>query len=272
MTRSDRSTGAWRPAPLIRASFALHAGALSAVLAQPSWWPWAAGGIAANHLLLTFLGLIPRSTQLGPNWIHLPPEAAARAEVALTFDDGPDPAVTPRVLDLLDAAGAPGTFFCIGARAARHPDLCREIVLRGHRVENHTQHHGHGFALLGAHRLTAEIQSAQQVLTAITGETPRFFRAPAGLRSPLLDPVLSRLGLRLATWTRRGFDTQEPDPERVTRRLLRGLGAGDILLLHDGNGARTPQGEPAVLQVLPCLLQAVADSGLRPVTLGSLAP
>ena len=110
------------------------------------------------------------------------------------------------------------------------------------------------------------------VLTAITGQAPRFFRAPAGLRSPLLDPVLSRLGLRLATWTRRGFDTGVRDPERVTRRLLRGLGAGHILLLHDGHAARGPDGEPLLLRVLPDVLEAVAAAGLRPVTLGSLVP
>ena len=272
MIQTHRTSGRWRPRPLIRASFALHAGALAALLAQPRWWPWAAGGIAANHLLLTALGLIPRSSLLGPNWTRLPPETRDRSAVALTFDDGPDPAVTPRVLDLLDAAGVRGTFFCIGERAARHPDLCRAIVLRGHGVENHTQHHGHGFALLGTGQLAQEIQSAQEVLAAITGQTPRFFRAPAGLRSPLLDPVLNRLGLRLATWTRRGYDTRVRDPERVTRRLLQGLGAGDILLMHDGNGARCADGEPIALRVLPVLLEAVAASGLRPVTLRSLVP
>lgn len=243
-----------------------------AVAAQPGWWPWAAGGIAANHLLLTVLGLLPRSTQLGPNWIRLPPQAAARSELALTFDDGPDPLVTPRVLDLLGAAGVRASFFCIGERAARHPDLCREMVLRGHGVENHTQHHRHGFSLLGPRRLAREIRSAQETLTAITGQAPCFFRAPAGLRNPLLEPVLSRLGLRLATWTRRGFDTRARDPDRVTGRLTRGLAAGDILLLHDGNAGRCADGGPMVLQVLPRLLQTIESAGLTPVTLRSLAP
>lgn len=272
MIQARRAISPWRPAPLIRASFSLHVGALSALLVGPQWWPWATAGLAANHLLLGALGLIPRSTQLGPNWVRLPPEASARSLVALTFDDGPDPKVTPRVLDLLDSAGARGTFFCIGERAEQHPELCREILSRGHGVENHSQHHRHTFALLDSRRLAKEIRTAQEVLTAITGQVPRFFRAPAGLRSPLLDPVLSRLGLRLATWTRRGFDTRSRDPSRVSGRLLRGLGAGDILLLHDGNAARCPDGEPLVLRVLPGLLQAVAHSGLTPVTLGSLAP
>lgn len=264
--------GVWRPTPLIRASFALHAGALAALAVQPQWWPWAAGTLAANHLLLTALGLLPRSTQLGPNWTHLPPESAARYEIALTFDDGPDPAVTPRVLDLLDTAGISATFFCIGERAERHPDLCREIAERGHAVENHTQHHPHGFSLLGPRGLAQEIRSAQDTLAAITGQTPRFFRAPAGLRSPLLEPVLARLDLRLAAWTRRGFDTRTRDPRRVKRRLMQGLWAGDILLLHDGNAALGADGVPMVLQVLPDLLRVIAVAGLRPVTLGSVGP
>src|SRR6185437_10593463 len=100
-----------------------------------------------------------------------------------------------------------------------------------------------------------------------TGTTPRFFRAPAGLRSPLLDPLLHRLGLTLASWTRRGFDTVTSDADAVLQRLTRTLAAGDILLLHDGHAARDPSGRAVVLQVLPRLLQALRERGLATVTL-----
>ena len=112
-----------------------------------------------------------------------------------------------------------------------------------------------------------ELQAAQATLGAITGRQPQFFRAPAGLRNPFLDPVLTRLGLRLASWTARGFDTRSGDAERVRNRLLRGLRAGAILLLHDGNAARTPGGTPVILEVLPPLLSAVRAAHLYPVTL-----
>ena len=79
---------------------------------------------------------------------------------------------------------------------------------RGHTVENHSQHHLHYFSLLGPRRMGEELQAAQDTFASITGEAPRFFRAPAGLRSPFLDPVLARLDLHLASWTRRAFDTQ----------------------------------------------------------------
>lgn len=257
----------WRPTLLIRASIALHLLALAVVIAGPGQWRWALGGVLVNQTLLALAGLWPRSHWVGPNWRQLPAAAAARNEVALTIDDGPDPAVTPQVLDILERYAARATFFCIGEKAARYPDLCREIVRRGHALENHSQHHRHTFAFMGYFRLLRELQAAQDTLGAITGQRPVFFRAPAGLRNPLLDPVLHRLGLQLASWSVRGFDTRIGDAGRVRNRLLCGLRAGAILLLHDGNAARTPAGIPVILEVLPAVLAAAAAAGLNFVTL-----
>ena len=257
----------WQPTLLIRASIVLHLLAVIAVIAEPGQWRWALGAVLANHVVLMLVGLWPRSHWLGPNWTHLPAAATARNEIALTIDDGPDPLVTPQVLDMLDRYTTEATFFCIGEKAARYPDLCREIVRRGHAVENHSQHHRHYFALMGRSGFTRELQTAQDTLTTITGQRPLFFRAPAGLRNPFLDPVLARLGLRLASWSARGFDTRIGDVERVKNRLLRGLRAGAILLLHDGNAARTRDGIPVILEVLPAVLAAASAAKLRFVTL-----
>jgi len=257
----------WNPSPTIKASFALHGAAALGTLAEPALWPWALGAVVADHALLTAAGLLPRSTLLGPNLTRLPEAAAARGELALTIDDGPDPEVTPRVLDLLDAAGAKASFFCIGHRARAQPALCREIVARGHRVENHGDSHSNAFACFGPGRMRADIARAQATLADITGSEPRFFRATAGLRNPFLDPVLAALDLRLASWTRRPFDTREGDPDKVLVRLTHRLAAGDILLLHDGHAARTTRGEPVIVTVLPRLLAALEAGKLRPVTL-----
>ena len=101
----------------------------------------------------------------------------------------------------------------------------------------------------------------------------RFFRPTAGFRNPLLDPVLARMGLQLAMWERRSFDTRDGNPARVLARLVRGLSAGDILLLHDGNSAATIDGRPVVLEVLPQLLRRLQQAGLQPVPLReALAP
>jgi peptidoglycan/xylan/chitin deacetylase (PgdA/CDA1 family) len=217
--------------------------------------------------MLTLAGLLPRSHLLGANLTRLPLPAQQRHEVALTIDDGPDPEVTPRVLDLLDAAGVQASFFCIGSRARSAPALCRDIVARGHRVENHGYSHSHAFSLFGPGRMRSDIVAAQSTLADITGQPPMFFRPTAGLRNPFLDPVLTELQLRLASWTRRPFDTVHGEPQRVLQNLTRGLAAGDILLMHDGHAARTPDGEPVILATLPALLQSFVVHGLRPVTL-----
>ena len=117
--------------------------------------------------------------------------------------------------------------------------------------------------------MSAEISRAQDGILRVTGASPRFFRAPAGLRNPFLDPVLARLQLRLASWTRRGFDTVNANADAVYRRLANPLQDGDILLLHDGNAARSRGGKPVILEVLPRLLDALASKQLQPVTLRS---
>ena len=259
--------GRWHPAPLVQASFALHALALPVLLLQPGEWPWVLGALLANHLLLSTAVLFPRGRLLGPNMVRLPAAAVARGEVALTFDDGPDQQVTPQVLALLEARGLKASFFCVGAKAAAHPDLLREIVRRGHSVENHSQRHHPAFAFFGYAGLAREVDAAQAAIAGITGRAPQFFRAPAGFRSPMLDPVLARRGLHYTSWTRRGFDAVERDPAKVLARLTCDLAAGDVLLLHDGGAARTRDGVPLVLAVLPALLERIAAHGFQPVTL-----
>jgi peptidoglycan/xylan/chitin deacetylase (PgdA/CDA1 family) len=253
-------------APALRASAWLHAAALGGVLLHPPAWPLALGAVVADHLALVAAGLWPRSRLLGPNWTRLSAAGAARREIAITLDDGPDPEVTPRVLDLLDAHGARASFFVVGVRLAAQAGLGREILRRGHTLENHSHTHRHDFSLLGPAGLRREIALAQDAI-ATTGGAARYFRAPAGLRNPFLERELCSQGLQLVSWTRRGFDTVSRDAARVESRLRRGLAAGDILLLHDGHAARTDAGRPLVLEVLPRLLAAARDEGLRAVDL-----
>jgi peptidoglycan/xylan/chitin deacetylase (PgdA/CDA1 family) len=96
---------------------------------------------------------------------------------------------------------------------------------------------------------------------------PVFFRAPAGLRNPFLEPVLARLGLTLASWSVRGFDTNTRNPALIEKRLQDGLRAGAILLVHDGNAALTVEGKPVILSVLPAILKLARTRGFRAVTL-----
>jgi peptidoglycan/xylan/chitin deacetylase (PgdA/CDA1 family) len=254
-------------APSIKLSVGLHAAAPFAWLAAPATLPWLAGGLLLDHAILAAAGMWPRSRLLGPNLRGLPPPAQARGEIALTFDDGPDPDVTPRVLDLLDRHEAKASFFCIGTQARAYPSLLRDIVARGHSVENHTDTHASAFACFPPARLRREICRAQTSLADIAGTPSAFFRAPMGLRSPMLDPVLAETSLTYVSWTRRALDGVRGNPVAASRRLTMGLRAGDVLLMHDGRCARPPAGDPVVLEVLPGLLRAIEAAGLRSVSL-----
>jgi peptidoglycan/xylan/chitin deacetylase (PgdA/CDA1 family) len=257
----------WRPAPLLLASAGLHTATVAALAAAPHLWPLAAATLAGNHLLLAGAGLWPASRLLGPNVSRLPAAAARRGEVALTFDDGPDPRVTPAVLEELDRHGARASFFCIGRRAEAHPELTAEAARRGHHVENHSYSHPNAFSLYLPAAQRREIRLGQEALRRAAGELPRFFRAPAGFRNLWLERELAAAGLCLASWTRRGFDTVSRDPRHIARRLLANLQAGDVLLLHDGAGARDRHGAPVVLEALRRLLDELAARGLRAVAL-----
>ncbi|WP_144113331.1 polysaccharide deacetylase family protein [Paraburkholderia sp. BCC1886] len=252
---------------MLTVTAAWHVGVLAGWLLAPSAWPEWLVALFANHAVFTVAGLLPRTTLLGPNWTRLPDTPRNADAIALTIDDGPDPAVTPQVLDLLDTFDVRATFFCIGEKAQRYPDLARDIVARGHALENHSQVHVHTFSVSLPGRLTREIDAAQHTVERLSGTRPMFFRAPAGLRNLFLEPVLRKLDLRLAAWTRRGYDTRERDPGVVARRLLDGLAARDILLLHDGNAALTDDGRPVILAVLPRVIDAARERHLRFVTL-----
>jgi peptidoglycan/xylan/chitin deacetylase (PgdA/CDA1 family) len=258
---TSQSAKRWRPSLAIRVSLLVHAAAAFMLVTHPDAWLWALGVLGANHLALLAAVMWPQGQLLGPNLMRLPAPAVRRREIALTFDDGPDPEVTPRVLELLDRYQAKASFFCIGEKAAAQPELVKEIARRGHSVENHSYHHHCMFALFGISRLRREVDAAQATVASISGRPPVFFRAPAGFRSPLLDPVLAPRGLRYVSWTRRGFDAVSADPRRVLQRLTRGLAAGDVLLMHDS--------APVVLAVLPALLELVSTRGLKAVSLVS---
>lgn len=272
MTRPPAGPPAGPPAarrpPLIRATYAIHLGTTALALLRPELAPWLGAVLLGNHLVLLNASLWPRGQLLGPNLVRLPAAGdSAPRTVALTFDDGPDPEVTPRVLDLLAAADARATFFLIGERARRHPELVRRIADEGHGIGNHTESHLSWFCTLPSPWMRREIERAQEAIAAVTGEVPTLFRPPAGHRSPWLHSLLRRRRLALVSWTHRAFDTREREPDAIHARLCRFLQPRDILLLHDGNCARDSQGRPVVLSVLPRLLQTLRDRKLEPISL-----
>jgi peptidoglycan-N-acetylglucosamine deacetylase len=152
--------------------------------------------------------------------------------VALTFDDGPDPATTSHLLRLLAAHGVPATFFVVGQRAAAYPELIRAILDGGHTIGNHSFRHDSLVAFRGPEKIAAEILAAQNVLEGL-GVTPMVFRPPVGITYPGLAKVLERLGLAAVTFSCRARDRGNRSIGRLAERILGRARPDDIIMLHD---------------------------------------
>jgi len=162
--------------------------------------------------------------------------ATAQREVWLTIDDGPDPEDTPRILELLAAHGAHATFFVIGEKAVRHPELIRAIRAAGHEVAHHTHTHPLvAFWCASPTQVRREIDTAMEALR-LAGVTPTRFRPPAGVKNLWLASALRARGLSCTGWSARGLERWHTRPDAVAARVLRGLAPGAILLLHEGPG------------------------------------
>ncbi len=189
--------------------------------------------------------------------------------VALTFDDGPSPLTTPRVLEALAAASAKATFFVLGAKAAAHPDVLRAIVAAGHAVGVHGYDHQRLYALLTPSAVAADIERASAVIEREAGLRPRWFRPPVGQVSPRTAAGARRAGLSIVAWSVRGLDgLRRRTPEQVVARITRGLAPGAIVLMHDA--AEHEDFEPASIAALPRVLAALVEKGLATVTLDEL--
>ena len=159
--------------------------------------------------------------------------------VALTFDDGPDPEVTPRLLDLLARHAVKATFFVTGINTERHPELIRAILAHGHTLGNHSYHHSPFLMTNGRHTLQREIETAQALFRQF-GVVPLAFRPPVGITSPNLWGILSNLGLSCINFSCRVGDMGNRRIQNLAKRLLNKVRPGDIVLLHD---VRPPKGD-----------------------------
>ncbi len=216
-----------------------------------------------------WLVVSPRTQLFVPTVFRAP---GASQRIAFTFDDGPDPTWTPRVLDLLAEHGAKGTFFVVGERAEAHPELIARITREGHELGCHTQSHAFGFHFWTASQIARDIQRAQDVLQRLVGRPARMFRPPQGIRAPQLQSALDRLPARplCVTWTARGFDSRPTTAARIEANLLTALQPGSILTLHDGTGFGGGSDRAPTLAALGSLLGAATQRGLACVALSDL--
>lgn len=154
--------------------------------------------------------------------------------LALTFDDGPDEEMTPKVLAILKQYNIKATFFMIGSKAAQLPHIVREIVAEGHSIGNHTYSHKGVFPISGAKKVEIELCKCGSVIADIAGEQPKLFRPPFGVTNPIIGRVVRKLGLNSIGWSIRSLDTvSRRSRENVCNGIIKRLHSGAIILLHD---------------------------------------
>lgn len=226
----------------------------------------AAGAAGIATAAAAYVTFAPRSTFWGPVVIrgttHDPPR------VALTFDDGPHPSATPRILDILSELRARASFFVIGRFVQQHPQLVLRMHREGHVVANHSHDHEWGL-LRGRAYWRRQLDRTDAAIQRAIGLRPRLFRPPLGVKTwP---------GVRAATvrhtvvmWTRRGMDGVATTSDRILGRLADRAKAGEILVLHDGVSPQSRRDPGVTVQALRPLVLALRAHGLEPVRLDEL--
>ena len=239
------------------------AAALICIFVNGTAWLWSLATLGSLSGLCVGLGVaFPQWQMFGESICSV---AAKRKVVTLTFDDGPDAENTPALLALLAERKVRATFFCIGCRVARHPELVKQIVTKGHAVENHTFQHSPQTNIFSVRRLRDDLVQAQVEIERVAGRAPVYFRPPVGLTNPRIFRVAGELGLKVAGYTARGLDRRFDAPEKIAGRLLRKLRPGAIFLLHDGGVPRE-----RLLAVATLLLDKLESDGYQCVRLDEL--
>lgn len=232
------------------------------VFHNSSTTPIMGAGIIGTIIILG--GLFPRSGILGQPLIGF---RNTQGKIALTFDDGPDPEVTSHVLELLRRYRQRATFFVIGEKLARYPELGRKIVDEGHQLANHSWRHRWWLAFRHPRRIVQELRQTQQAIDelAMTPQ-PFLFRPPIALVTPRLAIASHQSKFTIVAYSARAYDHSPfANARRCYKRLTRNLDEGAILLMHD---AAPRTNSPAlVLQYLPNLLEALHQKNLQSVPL-----
>jgi len=245
--------------------------------------PWIVGGaaaLAAGAAGVVGLGAAqPRAQIFGPTVRRTDrPE-----KLAITFDDGPNPAITPKLLELLAKHNAKASFFLVGKYVRAYPELTKEIARRGHTLGNHTDTHPN-LVFRGPQETSDELRRCHDAIHQATWAEPRWFRPPFGFRSPWLSEIVHRQNMRTAMWTLIPGDWRvkpaawliqrmNPIAEHARKKLPPSTGygggmTGDIVCLHDGDYARPNADRTHTLAALEYWLPRWSDLGLEFVTMG----
>lgn len=184
------------------------------------------------------------------------------SSIALTFDDGPLPRKTERILDILNQHSVKAAFFCIGKRITESPALLKRIHEEGHVIGNHSFLHGKFFSLQSAAKMSEELKQTDEVIRNTIGVQPRFFRPPYGVTNPNLAKAIKNGNYETIGWSIRSMDTITKDEEKLFSLVTNNLKGGDVILFHDFS--------ETTIAILPRLLEFIHKNGLKVARLDEL--
>ncbi len=208
--------------------------------------------LAISYILILIAGVISVSMEF---FMEIENDGDTRYnEIAISFDDGPNAEITPKVLEKLDRYGIKAAFFCIGKNITNNPELIGKIHKKGHLIGNHSFNHENRFPILSTSKIQEELESCNQIITDKIGFKPRFFRPPFGVTNPRIAKAVKNLKLTTIGWSLRTLDTSK-SPDKVIRKIKRNLTGGDIILLHDNN--------EGVIEILDFLIPFAEENGLK---------
>jgi peptidoglycan-N-acetylglucosamine deacetylase len=237
------------------------------------WLVGVAGAVAGAATATVYGAMYPRSQTFGSTICR----TASPSKLAITFDDGPNPAITPQLLDLLDQYQARATFFLIGRFARAYPDLVRETVQRGHVLGNHTETHPNLFWCT-PNEIRNELRLCHEAIGEILGETPHWFRPPYGFRNPWVVAGAVELGMKTVMWTLIPGDWRKKPAAWLIQRMapiarhgqenhMARRQTGDVLCVHDGSHRALNADRTRTIAALEYWLPRWRDMGLEFVTI-----
>lgn len=220
---------------------------------------WSYGLVILGYLVVQVYGTTVMSAQF---FMPAKCKADSANNIALTFDDGPVPGKTEKILEILESRNAPAAFFCIGNRVSDNPALTKRVFDAGHLIGNHSYWHRATFDLQTSDSIGKELRDTDEAIQQAIGVKPNFFRPPYGVTNPMVANAVRKGGYTTIGWSVRSFDTVIRDGEVLKKRITRSLKGGDVILLHDYSNT--------TLEILPALLDHIASIGLKIVRVDEL--
>lgn len=223
------------------------------------WSYWITFVIAFIWLIITIVGSFNIGLNYHLNSFNSSPNIS-QDNVAITFDDGPHPIFTPKVLELLKKYNVKATFFCIGKNLELYPDIAQDILEQGHSIGNHTYGHSPAFGFFSTKKVVIELQRTNTIINDLVKKNPLLYRPAYGVTNPSIKNAVKRLGIQSIGWSVRSLDTVLSE-EKAFKRLLK-TKKGDIILLHDTS--------EKTVNILERLLQFLSEQNLNSVTVNEL--